>query len=127
MEARVAAPAQFDGSPVTVYPTIATTADTAFLTATDESGHEVVRQQIDLTGAPVQWAGFGADGQPLPPGLYQFTVESFANGARIASDPAQVYSLVTEAKIANGASIVVLAGGAEVLSEAVTALRAAGG
>ncbi len=85
-----------------------------------------MRQQIDLTGEPVQWAGVGADGQTLPPGLYQFSVESFANGTRIAIDTAQVYSLVTEAKLANGATIVVLAGGAEVMSEAVTALRAPG-
>jgi len=127
MEARVAAPAQFDGSPVTVYPTVAISADIAYLTATDASGQEVMRQQIDLTGEPVQWAGVGADGQTLPPGLYQFSVESFANGIRIAIDPAQVYSLVTEAKLANGATIVVLAGGAEVMSDAVTALRAPGG
>ena len=127
MEARVAAPTHFDGSPVTVYPTIETTADIAYLITTDESGQEVMRQQIDLAGAPVQWAGVGADGQTLPPGLYHFSVESFANSIRIAVEPAHVYSLVTEAKIADGASIIVLAGGAEVPSESVTALRAPGG
>ena len=124
MEARVAAPAYFDGSPITVYPSVATTADNAILTATDENGLEVMRQQIGLTGSAVPWAGVGTDGQPLPAGLYHFNVENYSNSNLIATDPAQIYSLVTEAKSENGATIVVLAGGAEVPSDDIKALRA---
>ena len=126
MEARVAAPAYFDGSAVTVYPNIATTADSAYLIATDENGKPVSRQQISLSDDTVQWAGVGSDGLPLPTGLYQFSVESISDGTLISTDPAHVYSLVTEAKLADGATIVVLAGGAEVMSDDVTALRAPG-
>ncbi len=126
MDARVAAPAYFDGQPITIYPDIAATADTATLVVQNESGQEVLRQQIATNGAPINWAGTTSNGQPLPGGKYNFNVESYANGNLIASHTAQSYARVSEVKFAAGEMIVVLAGAIEVSAEDVTALREPG-
>ncbi len=124
MEARVAAPAHFDGALVTVFPTAASAADSAVLIVSNENGVEVSRSNIDLSGDPVDWAGVDSNGQILPFGIYSFSVESYANGNLIATDQAQIYSQVNEAKFLNGDMIIVTDGGIEVDANKVTALRA---
>jgi len=124
MEARVAAPAYFDGQPITIYPKTATTADAASLVVTNAQGQEVLRQAIGTDGGSIDWAGTASNGQPLPNGIYQFTVESFANGNSIATSSAEVYSQVSEAKFNAGEMVVVLQGGIEVPANLVSALRA---
>lgn len=124
MEARVAGAGYFSTDPVTVYPEIATTADKAYLLVSDAQGQQVARQQIDLSGAPVQWAGTDTNGQPLPAGLYQFSVESIGNGNILSTQPAEIYALVNEVKTMGSETFVVLQGGAEVLASQITALRA---
>ena len=111
MEARVAAPAFFDGSPIAVITSPPATADASILVVRNEAGQEVYRSPVDPAGGAVQWDGVGVDGLPVPAGLYQFDVESYANESIIATDAAQVYSTITEAKFDGSEMIVVLKGG----------------
>lgn len=124
MEARVSAPAYFDGVPLTVFAPPAPEADQAFLIVRDSQGSQVDRAAIDTVGGQVQWAGVDASGAPFPPGLYSFSVESSSSGSVLATDPAQVYALVSEARLDNGVATIVLAGGSEVPADEISAIRA---
>lgn len=125
MEVRSTAPARFDGAPLTLTPEIDRRADAAWLVVSDESGAEVQRQPLAPAVGPVDWAGVGADGTPLPPGLYGFTVENFANGEPVSTTPVETYSEVVEARNVDGAMLLVLDGGATVAADDVLALRRA--
>jgi hypothetical protein len=58
----------------------------------------------------------------MPAGRFTFAVESFAQGARIATAPAEAYARVIEAR--GGATpTLVFDGGIEVEAKTVTALR----
>jgi flagellar basal-body rod modification protein FlgD len=127
MEGRVAAPAQFTGSPLTVYPKAASGADSAKLIVTDQYGAKVSQQDIDPNTTAIDWAGVDASGQPYASGTYTFTVESYAAGKLISSDQAEIYSTIREVKLGDGGVMVVLDGGTEVASDAISALRSAGG
>ena len=126
MEARVAAPVYFGGTPVTIFPSISAAADAATLRVTNAAGKLVGQQSIVPSNDPMQWAGKDDDGNLLPPGVYSFQVESFANGNAIGSESARVYALVTEAKSDQGTTMVVLEGGTEVPASEISGLRAAG-
>lgn len=123
MEARVAAPAYFDGSAVTVYSEIPTIADAAIMVVRNDSGEEVYRSAVDVSEDSFQWAGNGVDGQPVVPGLYKFEVESYVNEELVSTKVAQIYSVVTEAKFDNDEMVIVLRGGAEVPASSITAIR----
>ena len=126
MEARVEAPVYFDGAPVTVFAPSNTSADQAFLVVRDSSGTQVDHSEIDPAGGQMQWAGVDSSGAPFPPGTYSFSVESRASDAVISTDAAQVYALVTEAKLNNGVAIVALAGGNELPADQISAIRTPG-
>ncbi len=123
MEARVAAPVAFDGSPVTIFPTPDEGADRAVLVVRDEAGDVVQSEEIALTGDPLTWAGVGEGGIPLDNGLYTFTVDSHAGGELISSTIAESYATVSEVRAGTDKPVLVLQGGAEVSAETVTALR----
>ena len=125
MEARVDAPAYFDGTPMTLYPQYAASADNAVLVAHNSLGQEVSRQQLPLDGQPLTWAGTDDFGTLLSPDVYTFSVENYLNGELVDASPVETYALVSEAKISNGQTIVVLPGGVEVPTSGISALRAA--
>ncbi|MBP1805056.1 flagellar hook capping FlgD N-terminal domain-containing protein [Rubellimicrobium aerolatum] len=125
-EARAAMPARFDGSPVTIVPSVDSAADEAQLVVRDPSGREVARGAIPVSSEPVEWAGVGEDGSPLASGLYSFEVVSLKDGQVLGSKVAEVYGTVTEVRTENGATVLVMEGGATVASSAVTGLRRAG-
>jgi len=127
MEGRVAAPANFTGSPITVYPVTVGGADSAKLIVTDKFGSKVSQQDIDPNSTAMDWAGVDANGQPLPAGSYSFSVDSYAAGKLISTDQAEIYSPISEVKLGGGGGVmVVVDGGFEVLSDAISALRSAG-
>lgn len=126
MEARTSAPAMFDGSPISLSPLPAKLADAAWLVVRDEHGTEVQRQQIGLTGEPVEWAGVDSSGNPLPSAIYSFEVENHSSGALLGTTPVETYSNVIEAQTYNGTTLLVLEGGVQVLTTDVTALRRPG-
>lgn len=123
MEASAAAPAYFDGAPITLSPNPARTADEAFLVVKDAQGAEVERLAIPVSTDPIVWAGVDSGGNPRPAGLYSFEIESHANGTLVSSGMAEVYSLITEARNEGGQTVLILEGGVQVPAISVNALR----
>ena len=123
LEARAASPAYFDGTPISISPNPAATADQAVLVVYDENGNEIQRQSFAPTTEEIQWAGVSDSGAPFENGLYRFEIESYSGDELIATTKAEVYSKITEAKSQNGETILVLEGGAEIPASAVSGLR----
>ena len=123
-EARLAAPAYFDGStPVTISPNHAAYADKAVLVVKDPSGMEVSRTELPLGTADYAWQGLDASGTPLPKGLYSLSVESYQGQDLIGTSDVEHYARISEIRsTANGASVL-LPGGVEALTSIVTAIR----
>ncbi len=123
MEARAAVPAHFDGTPITVVPQPEVTADQAVLVVRNANGIEVQRQPIPASGGPMDWTGLLDGGIALPNGPYDFSVESYANGALSSTRPVEVYTRITEARIDGGETVLVTEAGGEVAATSVTGLR----
>lgn len=124
MEARVAAPAYFDGvNPISVAPNPPFGADQVELVAYNAFGSEVSRQSLGTGTDAVTWQPRTSSGNPLPVGSYDLKLESSANGAVFESVPADIYARVTEIRTTGGQAALVLKGGALVQTEAVSAIR----
>ncbi|MDD9719453.1 flagellar hook capping FlgD N-terminal domain-containing protein [Sulfitobacter sp. PR48] len=123
MEALSTAPAYFDGSPITINPNPAAISDEVFLVVYDETGTEVQRMSIPVSAEPVEWAGVAEDGTPFAQGLYSFEIESRADGEVVLTDPVATYGRITEARVQDGQTVLILEGGAAVLASAVSGLR----
>ncbi len=123
LEARAAAPANFNGSLIGISPNPAATADRAVLVVKDASGDVVQRQDFTPSTDEIQWAGVTEDGTAFANGLYSFEVESYSGDELLSTTKAEIYSKIIEAKNQNGETILVLSGGAEVSSSAVSGLR----
>ena len=126
LDARAAAPAYFDGAPISISPNPASGADRTVLVVRDHDGNEVQRQEFTPSTDEIQWAGVDDDGGPFANGLYSFEVESYSGEELLATTKAEVYSEVIEAKSLNGQTVLVLAGGAEITATDVTGLRGGG-
>lgn len=122
-EARAAAPAHFDGTPITIAPNPAAIADKVELVVFNQAGEEVQRMEIPKTAEPVEWAGTSPDGTPFPNGVYSFNVESSSNGEVVLNEVADIYARVNEVRSENGESVLILEGGVAVLATDVSALR----
>ncbi|MEL6642527.1 MAG: flagellar hook capping FlgD N-terminal domain-containing protein [Pseudomonadota bacterium] len=123
MEGRAPVAADFDGTPVTVFPNIPTDADQATLVVRGSDGGEVQRMALALPADQVTWDGTDASGAPVPPGFYSFETEASAQGQPISFEPADVYGRITEARIEDGAGMVVFSDGSRVSVDKVTGLR----
>lgn len=123
MEASSISPATYTGDPITVRPVIEADADEAVLVAYGPNGSEVQRRQISTNGEPVEWDGILADGSLAPDGNYTFKVESMSLGQIIGESSAETYSRITEARLQDGATLLVLNSGATVSASEVSALR----
>ncbi len=123
MEARADTPINFDGTPITVAPNPARTADEAFLVVKNSAGQEAQRLPIPLSSDPIQWAGVDQGGSPLASDIYEFSVESFSQGERIATTPAEIYAQVSEAQLKENAIMLVLNGGQTIPASSVSAIR----
>lgn len=122
-EARSPAPVRLDGSSVNLTPSPATGADRAVLVVKDARGNLVSREDIPATAAPYQWLGADAQGNPLPSGTYTLSLESLRGDSVIDSSPIEHYARVVEVRTTPEGPTLVLEGGVEVASSAVTALR----
>ena len=123
LEARAAAPAYFDGSPVSISPNPAAGADSAVLVVRNQDGVEVQRLDFTPSSDEIQWAGVSDSGEPFADGLYSFEVESYSGEDLLATNKAEVYSEITEVKTLNGSTVLVLVGGAEISEHDVSGLR----
>ena len=123
-EARVAAPAFFDGAPITVETDALDGADAAELVVRDQSGSIIDRRAIPVDGGPVTWDGISQLGNPFLDGLYTFSVESRAADELIGETKGEIYARVEEARlVASGDVELVLEGGGTATAESVTGLR----
>ncbi len=123
-EARAPVAGFFDNSPITVAPNPVSYADRVELVVRNATGIEVQRMSIPVSADPVQWAGVGDDGLPLPSGLYTFEVVNYdAEGEVFLQEQADIYSRVQEVRSEGGQTILMLAGGVGVLATSVSALR----
>ena len=123
-EARAAVPVYYEGAPITLTPAPAATADRAVLVVTDDAGQLVSREDLPATTGPYEWLGADAAGNPLPPGLYNLSLESYAADTLIGTTPVESYARIVEAQRGAGGTTLVLAGGVRVAAEGITALRA---
>ncbi len=123
MEARSSAPVAYDGRPLTLYPTPATGAEKTVLVAYDAQNREVMRQQIPVSGDPVQWTGRTASGGQVMSGTYSFRLESHAAGKLMQTDRVEAYGRITEVRQGSAGPLLVMAGGATALPAEVKALR----
>lgn len=124
MEARSTTPAFFDGNPISVASKPAPNAEEVNLVVKDARGAEVQRNALPLAAQEVVWAGVSSDGAPFPNGQYSFTIESRARGEVISTTPAQTYARITEARIEQGETVLIVEGGGTLRTDAVTGLRA---
>lgn len=123
LEARAAAPAYFDGSPISISPNPAAGADSAIMVVRNQDGVEVQRLDFTPSSDEIQWAGVSDSGEPFVDGLYTFEVESYSGEDLLATNKAEVYSEITEVKTLNGSTVLVLFGGAEISEHDVSGLR----
>jgi len=122
-EARSNAPVYFDGTSVTLSPNPAVGATRAVIAVKDAQGNLVSREEIPVSAEPYKWLGAGADGMPLPQGVYTITLESQKGEEVIDSRPVEYYALVNEARGGPAGTKLVLKGGVEVAATSITALR----
>ena len=122
-EARVAAPVQFDGSPVELMGTPPAGADLTYLVVRDASGAEVSKTNVPVSDEPITWAGVDANGNPLPAGVYSFELESYGNGVHMSTDMMESYARVAEIQTERGNMFLVLDSGARIDAEEISALR----
>ena len=123
-EARAAVPVYYEGSPITLTPKPAAASDRAVLVVTDDAGQLVSREDLPATTDPYEWFGADAAGNPLPQGLYNLSLESYAGDTLVSSTPVESYARILEAQGGAGGTTLVLAGGVRVAAEGITALRA---
>ncbi len=122
-DARVAAPAQFDGTPITLYPNPAARSDSVELVVRNASGTEVQRLPLPVSADPFDWTGLDAVGDPFPNGVYSFEVVSTAAGETILSEPAEHYAEVREVRSQGGTVFLMFAGEVAVAAGDISALR----
>lgn len=111
MQARAEMPVAFDGAPVTLTLRPDSLADSAELVVRNEQGAEVSRQPAPAQTGEFDWVGTDNDGNPLPYGNYELSVESFSAGQVISTTPVEVHSLIVEARNDNGTPTLVMEGG----------------
>lgn len=123
MDARIAAPAHFDGAPIELVANPPKHAERAELVVTNEAGSEVQRVSIPVSDQPISWAGVGSGGQPLASGTYSFKVEAFSKDEQIDSHVPDIFTRVSEIRTVDQTAVVVVKGGAIHPASLVTGLR----
>jgi len=113
----------FDGAPVEVKPNVPALAEKAELVVYRSDGTEVQRMALDPDEETALWAGVGANGAPLPSGIYDLRVEASSQGEALPVKPVQAYRTVTEVTVVDGTTTLVTSGGVEIGADAVVSLR----
>lgn len=124
MEALARAPVAYDGSPVELRPDVADGADGARLMVYDETGTAIYSEQLDILDPFLTWTGEDLNGNPVPPGLYSFEIESFAGDEQISSHTALAYNRIEEVRDEGGLVYLTLADGSLIDASTVSGLRA---
>lgn len=127
-EARAPAAAVFSGEPITLDVAPEAGAAQAELVVTDAAGSVVDRSPIAATNGQVTWSGQTAMGVARPAGAYAFRVVSYDNeGSVLGESVPETFVPVTEVRMQDGNTVLVLASGATVRATEVTGVRSATG
>lgn len=122
-EVRAPAKGAFAGVPVEIATTPDPEADRAVLTVTNDFGQIVARRAVEPGARTIAWDGTDELGQGLPHGLYAFAVERYRGEELLGSAPGEVFGVVREVRLEDGAPSLILEGGGSVAVADVTALR----
>lgn len=123
IEVQAVREAVFDGTPVDVIVDPADGAERAEMIVLNSAGQEVQRLTLDPGQDVVTWAGVQPDGSPFSPGSYRFEVESFQGTSRIDTHQGAIYARVREARLVDGATVLVLDDGVHITTEQVLGVR----
>jgi len=122
MEARAQMPVEFSGAPVTLSLQPDQAADTAELVVKNKYGTEVARQSVTLQSGEFDWAGVDDQGNPLPYGTYEISVESFTADELTATQPVEVHAIIVEARNDYGAPALLMSSGQTVSASQILGL-----
>ncbi|MFN3663731.1 flagellar hook capping FlgD N-terminal domain-containing protein [Yoonia sp.] len=122
-DARAAAPAYYDGNPITLYPKPMAGAESGEIVVRDADGFIVDRFAVPASSDARDWAGIGPTGVRLPQGVYDFTYINRRAGEPIGETGVEIYAVVTEVRSEAGQKQLIMKGGIAVPANEVTALR----
>lgn len=122
-DARMAAPAYFDGAPVTVIPNPPTFAEKTELVVFNEQGVEMQRFEIPPSDEELIWAGTDDNGTPFPESTYSFEVIAYSNDEVIDVHTPDVFMSINEVRAIDGQAVVVTDGGRLHPASTVSGLR----
>ncbi len=123
MEAMAEMPVAFTGDPVVVEAQPAEEADRLELVVTDAAETVVQRVPIPLSDAPFAWTGQNLQGQYLPPGIYNLSVENWSGEDLVETRPATVRATIEEARLVDGRVNLTMEGGVTLPADAVLGVR----
>ncbi len=123
MEVRAVTAAQFENTPITLYPEPASGAERVTVVVRDRSGADVDIVEIPVSDESVTWAGVDKYGDPFQPGRYTFHLQSFGKNAMLSEEQIAIYSEVQELRMKNGETMLVLQNGDEVRAADIDAVR----
>ena len=122
-EARVSGPVAFDGAPVTISLQPEPGSDSAILVVRDATGQVVAQEPTSTNSETVDWVGVGSNGRPLPSGNYTLELESVTEGSVTAPSAVSHYAQISEVRIGEVGTEVVLEGGQVQPVSTISALR----
>lgn len=123
MQARMAIPGDFDGTPIEIVPNPPVFADKVELVVWDSGGTERQRVTLPTGDDPFQWAGVDDAGQPFENGEYSFGIVSYSGGEVIDEATPEIFAEISEVRTINGQAIVALDSGALYPAGLVRGLR----
>ena len=126
-EARSSGPVWMDGTPVTVTFDPSKSATRSVLVVRDMAGTVITREEVPPQAESYQWLGGDIAGDPVKPGSYRLSLESWNGDSQLATKDVQSYARITEARNGPDGVTLILEGGASVKATDVTALRQTAG
>ena len=125
-EVRTTEPVWFGDEPLTLDIAPDSRADSVTLVTLNESGREVLREEIGTGEGQIDWLGRDDMGQKLADGRYSFVIESSRAGEVISETPVGAYVRVAETEIGAQGVELIFEGGGSALASEIEALRGAG-
>ncbi len=122
-EARASGPVWMDGNTVSLALEPKVGADRAVLVVRDAAGTMVSREDVPANANSYEWFGADIEGNPLPTGKYNLSLESYSGDSLLGSGEVQAYARIMEAKNGPLGTTLILEGGIEVAATDITALR----
>lgn len=122
-EVRAPTKAAYDGDPIEVGFTTTDGADRNVLVVKNAFGSVVTSRTLGSDATDATWDGTDDLGNSVAHGDYTFSVESYDGETLVGTQTGTVYATVTEVRIADGKTMLVLGDGEQVALDSVTGLR----